>query len=84
MKMDGADLGVTKIINKNIRKDNLFQKQIILNLYLYGHVSKKTFFYSSLVFATVCSLNFVRLSLSFSNDIFIEVISCESLKINNS
>ena len=62
--------GIIKAIKENIRKEDPFENQIILDLYFYDHDFKKTSFDSSLIFVKVYQLIFVTLSVSFGTIIF--------------
>ena len=62
--------GLTNAIKENIRKEDPFENQILLYLYMYRYDFKKTSYDSSLTFIKVYHLIFVKLSLSFVNDIF--------------
>ena len=68
--------GITKGIKKNTRKEDPFENQIVLDLYLYGRDFKKTSFDSSLIFVKDYQLIFVEVSLPFANDIFQTPILC--------
>ena len=83
--------GITKSIKENIRNEDPFENQIILDLYLHGHDFKKKNFDSSLIFVKAYQLIFVKLSLSFANDIFrrefysdFQLYRTESLKMKSS
>ena len=62
--------GMTNAIKENIRKEDPFENLILLYLYMYRYDFKKTSYDSSLTFIKVYHLIFVKLSLSFVNDIF--------------
>ena len=62
--------GMTKAIKENIGKEDPFENQILLDLYVYRYDFKKTSYDSSLTFIKVYHLIFFKLSLSFVNDIF--------------